>query len=174
MKIRRLAREEMFKVNGTSFHGQVVKTTREKLANAFGKPESYSSWHKTTYEWDCVVDGLDGEEIPFTIYDWKEYRPIGSDEVIEWHIGAKTDADAVYAFLAVVGALQNANKVDEEDLDEPLYRYSEIVGGDKVYGSSNNLEELIKDSLYDYEVGDTDGERVEIYDNIENKVVWTI
>jgi hypothetical protein len=23
----------------------------------------------------------------FTVYDWKEYRPLEEDEVIEWHVG---------------------------------------------------------------------------------------
>ena len=27
------------------------------------------------------------EKTVFTIYDWKEYRPIGWDEEIEFHIG---------------------------------------------------------------------------------------
>jgi hypothetical protein len=29
----------------------------------------------------------DGEV--FTIYDWKEYRPLKLDEYVVWHIGAK-------------------------------------------------------------------------------------
>jgi hypothetical protein len=26
----------------------------------------------------------------FTIYDWKEYRPLQRDEYVTWHIGAKS------------------------------------------------------------------------------------
>jgi hypothetical protein len=26
----------------------------------------------------------------FTVYDWKNYRPIGEDEVLDFHIGAYT------------------------------------------------------------------------------------
>jgi hypothetical protein len=27
----------------------------------------------------------------FTVYDWKHYRPIGEDEVVDFHIGAYTN-----------------------------------------------------------------------------------
>jgi hypothetical protein len=29
----------------------------------------------------------------FTLYDWKEYRSIGLDKQIEWHIGGMSGAD---------------------------------------------------------------------------------
>jgi hypothetical protein len=48
--------------NMTSFHGSTIKTTVRKLM-------------------ETNLGGV------FTIYDWKEYRPLDLDEVIEFHIG---------------------------------------------------------------------------------------
>jgi dihydrofolate synthase/folylpolyglutamate synthase len=39
--------------------------------------------YKTNFEWEMETE--DGDV--FTIYDWKEYRPLGYDEMIVWHIG---------------------------------------------------------------------------------------
>ena len=33
----------------------------------------------------------------FSIYDWKEYRAIDQDEVIDWHIGGKNGDNTVKA-----------------------------------------------------------------------------
>jgi hypothetical protein len=33
----------------------------------------------------------------FYVYDWKEYRPISLDEVIDWHIGGKNGDNTVKA-----------------------------------------------------------------------------
>jgi hypothetical protein len=38
---------------------------------------------KVKNEWICETENGD----VFTIYDWKEYRVYGDDEMIEWHIG---------------------------------------------------------------------------------------
>ena len=34
---------------------------------------------------------------PFTIYDWKEYRPLHMDEKIEFHIGALSSTQSIEA-----------------------------------------------------------------------------
>ena len=36
------------------------------------------------FEWDMETD--EGEV--FAIYDWKYYRPLSSDEIVTWNIGA--------------------------------------------------------------------------------------
>ena len=33
----------------------------------------------------------------FSVYDWKEYRSISLDEVIDWHIGGKNGDNTVKA-----------------------------------------------------------------------------
>jgi hypothetical protein len=71
--------------NGTSFHNTTIKTTINELTRVLGEP-SYTgdfSEDKVTVEWICERENGD----VITIYDWKEYRSIGKDEVIEFHLG---------------------------------------------------------------------------------------
>lgn len=78
---------------GTSFYGTTIITTVNELVNALGAPqwEENTGNDKVNIEWDCE----NSEEKPVTVYDWKEYRPIGKDEEIEFHIGgfSKTDTE---------------------------------------------------------------------------------
>jgi hypothetical protein len=71
--------------NGTSFHNTTIKTTINELTRVLGEP-SYTgdfSEDKVTVEWICERENGD----IVTIYDWKEYRSIGKDEKIEFHLG---------------------------------------------------------------------------------------
>ena len=71
--------------NGTSFHGHTVSATLEQLIQVCGQPHAWGSAdEKSQYDW--YMETEDGKV--FTIYDWKEYREIDEDEVIQWHIGA--------------------------------------------------------------------------------------
>lgn len=73
--------------NGTSFHSSTVNATVNQLRQILGEPlmEDNTGEDKVNFEWEMETE--DGEI--FTVYDWKEYRPISKDELIEWHIGAK-------------------------------------------------------------------------------------
>jgi hypothetical protein len=71
--------------NGTSFHNTTIKTTVNELTRVLGEP-SYTgdfSEDKVTVEWICERENGD----IITIYDWKEYRSLGKDEKIEFHLG---------------------------------------------------------------------------------------
>jgi hypothetical protein len=71
--------------NGTSFHNTTITTSINELTRVLGEP-SYTgdfSEDKVTVEWIC--ERKNGDVI--TIYDWKEYRSIGKDEKIEFHLG---------------------------------------------------------------------------------------
>lgn len=72
-------------VGGTSFHNHTFKASKSQLMEAIGKPDwvDETPEDKTQNEWICETD--DGDV--FAIYDWKEYRVYGDDEMIEWHIG---------------------------------------------------------------------------------------
>lgn len=71
--------------NGTSFHDHTVSATLEQLIQVCGQPHAWGSAdEKSQYDW--YMETEDGKV--FTIYDWKEYREIDEDEVIQWHIGA--------------------------------------------------------------------------------------
>lgn len=71
----------------TSFHNTTIRTTVNKLTSALGEAQSIdnSGDDKVNFDWNCETK--DGDI--FTIYDWKEYRSIGKDELIEFHIGGE-------------------------------------------------------------------------------------
>lgn len=83
-----MAKKTYQSTDGTSFHGVTIRATVEQLKNAFGDPSM--AWNtgddKVNFEWEMETD--EGEV--FTIYDWKEYRPIGLDEMVTWNIGSKS------------------------------------------------------------------------------------
>ena len=72
-------------VFGTSFHLSTVRASVNELIKVIGEPtyESNDGEDKVNIEWELEDDNGD----VVTIYDWKEYRKIGYDEQIEWHIG---------------------------------------------------------------------------------------
>jgi hypothetical protein len=84
---------------GTSYHMMNIVTTVDKLIDAIGAPqiESNDGNDKVNVEWICELS--DGTV--FTIYDWKEYRPIEFNEEIEFHIGAKDKASSQRAMEAL-------------------------------------------------------------------------
>ncbi len=73
---------------GTSFHSITIKTTLGRLRAAFGDPQfGYNDGQDKT-NIDYCLETSNGDV--FTVYDWKHYRPIGEDEVVNFHIGAYT------------------------------------------------------------------------------------
>ena len=70
---------------GTSFHDTVINTTVNKLIKALGKPmnDQNDGKDKINFEWKMELE--DGTL--FTVYDYKEYRKLDLDELIEFHIG---------------------------------------------------------------------------------------
>lgn len=92
-------------IGGTSFHGKTITATLDELIRIFGPPsaDSNGQGEKTNFEWDLVTD--DGTV--FTIYDWKEYRKLTSDEPVEWHIGAHTKEDSDKVFTTIVRHLMD-------------------------------------------------------------------
>jgi hypothetical protein len=136
---------------GTSFHGITISASVEELVAAFGKPpyEDNSGDDKVNYEW-CLQ--LDGE--PFTIYDWKEYRPLHPTEVIEWHIGGKSQAQTSRACQAISNVLDQSEKPNNPYLDmnwvdrteEIEARFAPTV--DDIKRDPELYAELVNDLLY--------------------------
>ena len=90
--------------NGTSFHGDTVRATANQLIAICGEPEYRGDTSdKSQYDW--VMETEFGQV--FTIYDWKEYRNFGMDEVLEWHVGAND------SYTAGVGATELYSAVEE-------------------------------------------------------------
>lgn len=91
--------------NGTSFHYSTITATVNELVSIIGEPtyNDNTGKDKVNIEWE--LEDEDGNVV--TIYDWKEYRIIGMDEKIEWHIGgmskeitdnAKEEIDLVLSY----------------------------------------------------------------------------
>jgi hypothetical protein len=80
---------------GTSFHGVTLTTTPQQLIDALGEPQYFSNDGSDKTNMDYSLETED--EIAFTIYDWKEYRPLQMDETIEFHIGGFSYSQSVEA-----------------------------------------------------------------------------
>lgn len=89
--------------NFTSFHGDVIRASVNDLKAILGQPanDSNTGEGKVNFEWVMETDagGV------FTVYDWKEYRPISEDELIEWHIGGHNGETTKQALNEIAGSL---------------------------------------------------------------------
>ena len=81
--------------DGTSFHSITIKTTLGRLRAAFGDTQCENNYGEDKSNIDYSLETSDGDV--FTVYDWKHYRPIGEDEVLDFHIGAYTNHIAFQA-----------------------------------------------------------------------------
>lgn len=93
---------------GTSFHGTVIQATVNQLHEILGKPDCVSNDGKDKTNYDWVAETV--YEDVFTVYDWKEYRPISEDEVISWHIGGKSLIVTEVARQEMLNALSDLTK----------------------------------------------------------------
>ena len=80
-------------VNGTSFHDVTIKTSINQLTKVLGEPsmDNNSGEDKVNVEWEVIIDN----NIVGTIYDWKEYRRLDGDDLVEFHIGGFNKNDTV-------------------------------------------------------------------------------
>ena len=91
-------------VNGTSFHDVVINSSINELTQVLGEPSYIGDYEdKVSVEWVCELE----DERVVTIYDWKEYRSIGKDEVIEFHIGGMNKLDTIDAKLELKSLISN-------------------------------------------------------------------
>lgn len=67
----------------TSFYGDTIRTSCNKLSKLFGKP-GIGDPDKVNFEWNLILN----DEIPFDVYDWKMGK-LKKSEVIDYHIGAR-------------------------------------------------------------------------------------
>lgn len=71
--------------DGTSFHDTTITCSLSTLRKVLGEPcdELNTGEDKVNVEWMMETDNGD----VFTVYDWKEGRPLSESEMIKWHIG---------------------------------------------------------------------------------------
>lgn len=119
------------RVSGTSFHDSVVIASVDQLIQVLGEPneDSNTGQDKVNFEWEMELES--GEV--FTVYDWKEYRMLRTDEMIEWHIGGfngtVTDLAAEQINQALLASRDNsAVELTEAQIKELAI---EIIGDGK-------------------------------------------
>lgn len=101
---------------GTSFHDTTIDCSVMKLIEILGAPKYVTNdgSDKTNYEW--VMETDNGEV--FTVYDWKYYRPLFMNEVVEWHIGGKSKAITERAKTEImdkINGIKIKNRVNASD-----------------------------------------------------------
>ena len=89
--------------NGTSFHDHTFTATVDDLRHVLGEPDFESNDGEDKNNFDWIMETEDGDV--FTVYDWKEYRQLAEDEVIEWHIGGRSGLITEKALLEIREAL---------------------------------------------------------------------
>ena len=84
---------------GTSFHGTTIIATPNQLIDILGEPQfgDNSGQDKTNFDWVCETD--DGNV--FTVYDWKEYKPLNMDSYYSFHIGAESGLVSLKALTEI-------------------------------------------------------------------------
>lgn len=98
-----MAKKTYQSTDGTSFHGITIRASVDQLISALGDPsmEYNTGEDKVNFEWEMETD--EGEV--FTIYDWKEGRPLRLDEMVNWHIGSKSKSISEIGGNEVIKAL---------------------------------------------------------------------
>lgn len=126
------------RLNGTSYHGIDFEATPNQLIAAFG-PADYDGndgSDKTNFDWDLELlddDQCPGEGIVFTVYDWKEYRPLDGDEMVHWHIGAHSASDSIIAVDAVLQCVEVPNYVYKQEMSRFDRPNEKLVAAAKKY-----------------------------------------
>ena len=88
----------------TSFHNVTIRTTVNKLMSIIPSHDvEVSKDVDEKYQYYFYFTNSMGEEI--TIYDWKEYREVGLDEVLEFHIGSSDFFNGLLAKEELVAIL---------------------------------------------------------------------
>ena len=99
--------------SGTSFHETTIKCSVATLRKVLGEPEyePNDGEDKINFEW--TMETNDGDV--FTVYDWKEYRPLGESDMIEWHIGGYNQKSTEQAKSEIREAIAKSQADEVED-----------------------------------------------------------
>ena len=94
------------RINGSSFHNDIIFATPNELRHVLGEPtfETNDGADKVNMEWCMQMN--DGNM--FTVYDYKEYHVLHPNEQVEWHIGGHDRFSTHLAKQLLSEALQEA------------------------------------------------------------------
>lgn len=95
---------------GVSFHDVTIIATVNSITRAIGEPQfaPNDGDDKVNFEWNCEIE-VDGEVKPIAIYDWKEYRIIDEDELIDFHIAGFDRASTLQAKEELLQLIKEIN-----------------------------------------------------------------
>jgi len=100
--------KEVTNYGSSSFHGVTIDTTPQSLvdlADKYGIP--YNDYNdgsdKTNFDFDFQA----GEDLQFTVYDWKEYEVLDMDMEYCFHIGGKDEKSTLKGKRILTKQLQN-------------------------------------------------------------------
>lgn len=84
-----------------SYYDVYVTATKSEMFETFGEPHMEDPHDRySKYTWELILD-----DIPFTIYDWKE-RYIGDNTPINWRIGSKNKFYSMLVRDAIIDELK--------------------------------------------------------------------
>lgn len=89
---------------GTSFHGVTLKATPQQLIDLFPHSVYEQNDGRDKTNFDFTLQTESGKV--FTIYDWNYYRKLRMDEVVEWRVGASSEATSIEGRDEVVEMLK--------------------------------------------------------------------
>lgn len=90
--------------NGTSFFNETIRMSVNDARKILGEPkyENNTGEDKVNFTW--VMETYSGDV--FTVYDYKEYRVLDENEMIEWHIGGDDELITEEALNEMASALE--------------------------------------------------------------------
>ena len=91
--------------NGTSFPNTTFTASVADLRKILGEPQCEQNDGRDKCNFDWTMETEDGTI--FTVYDWKEYRRLEENEMIEWHVGGRSGADTEKALNEIADALNS-------------------------------------------------------------------
>lgn len=118
-------------IYGTSFFNDGIATSVSELRKKFGKEtfNDNNGYDKTNIEFFMMLEINQNISIPFTIYDWKEYRRIKLNELIYFHIGArnKAESDLVKFYLTKIFDKEFSDNVVELDVKNYIEEFKALI-----------------------------------------------
>ena len=93
---------------GGSFHNSTILATVNEIISVLGESDCQDNTGrgKTNFDWNGITES----GIEFTVYDWKEGRPIGLNEKIRFHIGGNSFMETSDAKQELIEDIQKAKQ----------------------------------------------------------------
>lgn len=92
-------------MSGTSFYGCTITAKVSDMLSVLGLPDydTNNGEDKVNYEWEMETEAGNA----FTVYDYKEYRKLRPNDLIDWHIGGFNSESTDEALEELEEALSN-------------------------------------------------------------------